>query len=93
MPDLPALTVSVSAHDDVAENQNSTFLCPRDAFPDLEALSLTAVQALHSRVCRQLDREYLMTLDGPSCETLDRQQELSEELDRRELQRASVTAR
>ncbi|MEH0108454.1 hypothetical protein V6N00_01830 [Tersicoccus sp. MR15.9] len=86
MSDLTAVTVAGSAHDAAADAPSSTYLCPTDEFPGLENLPLTAVQALHSRVCRQVDREYLFSLDGPSVETLDRQQELAEELDRRERQ-------
>jgi len=60
-------------------------LDPAALFPaDLAALSLVELQVLHSRVCRQLDREYLTEPAGPHPLTLDRHCELGIELDRRE---------
>lgn len=82
MSNRPAVTMPGAA-DVAADASPSTYLRPTDDFPDLQGLPLTAVLALHGRVCRQIDREYL-DLVGPSVETLDRHRELSEELDRRE---------
>ncbi|GAA2119333.1 hypothetical protein [Kocuria atrinae] len=42
------------------------------------------VLALHGRVCRQLEREYLTDPDGADPATLDRVEELTEELDERQ---------
>lgn len=61
-----------------------TFLAPGQEFPpSLVELELPVLQVLHSRVCRQLEREHLDP-DGPHPETLDRQQALLVELDIRE---------
>lgn len=65
-----------------------TFLSPDESLPELDGLRLLEVQALHSRVCRQLDREYLECPDGPVTHVLDRWQELGEELDQRERERS-----
>jgi hypothetical protein len=60
-------------------------LDPAARFPaDLAALSLVELQVLHSRICRQLDREYLIDPAGPHPLTLDRHCELGIELARRE---------
>lgn len=62
-----------------------TGLDPAAPFPaDLSALSLVELQVLHSRACRQLDREYLTDPAGPHPVTLDRHCELVIELDRRD---------
>lgn len=56
------------------------YLSPGQAFPtELAALELWRVQALHSRVCCQLEAEY-RTVEGPHPVTLDRCMELREEL-------------
>ncbi|OMH29308.1 hypothetical protein BKD30_01050 [Tersicoccus phoenicis] len=96
MSDQPVATFPDSSHGtnrEASEPETSTYLCPEDRFPELGGLSLVTVQALHSRVCRQIDREYLYELDGPSLDTLDCQQELCEELDRRERSRSAGTTR
>jgi len=60
-------------------------LGPTEAFPaELGALSMGQLQVLHSRVCRQLDREYLTGVDGPHPCTVDRLQEICGELDARD---------
>lgn len=42
-----------------------TFLAPADPFPSVLAeLDLTELQVLHSRACRQLEKEYLAAPDG-----------------------------
>lgn len=62
-----------------------TFLAPTDPFPSVLAeLDLTELQVLHSRVCRQLEQEYLAAPDGPHPVTQDRCQELVAELDTRQ---------
>ncbi|KUG56628.1 hypothetical protein AVL61_06105 [Kocuria rosea subsp. polaris] len=59
---------------------------PDDAFPaDLTELSLAELHVLHSRVGRQLDREYLGDAAGAHPVTLERHQELTVELDAREI--------
>ncbi|MFI7579389.1 hypothetical protein ACH9DO_08675 [Kocuria sp. M1N1S27] len=60
-------------------------LGPAEAFPAaLGALSMDELQVLHSRICRQLDREYLEAPDGPHPCTADRLQEVLDELDVRD---------
>jgi hypothetical protein len=62
-----------------------TFLTPADPFPPVLAeLDLTELQVLHSRVCRQLEKEYLTAPDGSHPVTQDRCQELVAELDTRQ---------
>lgn len=63
----------------------SSRLRPEDDFPnDLAALGKAELQVLHSRVTRQLDREYLTDPAGPHPCTLDRCQDLLAELDARD---------
>jgi hypothetical protein len=63
---------------------SSTYLAPADLFPTaLAELELAELQMLHSRITRQLDHEYLDPA-GPHPVTLDRAQELVEELDTRQ---------
>ncbi|MEX5235117.1 hypothetical protein [Kocuria arenosa] len=45
---------------------------------------MTELQVLHSRICRQLDREYLTEPHGPHPCTTDRLQDLCGELDARD---------
>ncbi|MFE7630955.1 hypothetical protein [Kocuria sp. NPDC057446] len=62
-----------------------TFLAPNDPFPpSLAELELTELQVLHSRVCRQLEQEYLADPDGPHPVTQDRCQDVVAELDTRQ---------
>ncbi|MDV5999537.1 hypothetical protein IUU84_08120 [Kocuria rhizophila] len=62
----------------------STVLDPLQEFPScLAELVTETLQVLHSRVCRQLDREYLEPL-GPHPQTLERYQELISEFEIRE---------
>lgn len=64
----------------------STFLPPAAGFPaDLTGLSLTELHVLHSRIGRQLDREYLTTPSGAHPLTLERYRDLTVELDAREI--------
>lgn len=68
-----------------APEASSTCLVPAEAFPtSLAELGLTELQALHSRVTRQLDREYRTDPAGPHPVTLDRAEELADELDVRQ---------
>ncbi|MGV0108858.1 hypothetical protein [Arthrobacter sp. CP30] len=62
----------------------STRLSPAEDFPeDLTTLDLPTVEALNSKIHRELDYEYAH--DGePSLETEIRHEELTEELDRRD---------
>ncbi|MFI7494271.1 hypothetical protein ACH9D2_06040 [Kocuria sp. M4R2S49] len=70
----------------VAPPSGRTFLAPDDEFPaDLTELSLAELHVLHSRVGRQLDREHLGGASGAHPVTLDRHQELTVELDAREI--------
>jgi hypothetical protein len=63
----------------------STCLAPGETFPtSLAELGLTELQVLHSRVTRQLDREYRTDPSGPHPVTLDRAEELADELDTRQ---------
>lgn len=58
-----------------------TRLSPAEPFPaSLAELDLVGVQVLHSRICCQLDHEYLTDPAGPHPVTLDRRQELVAEL-------------
>ncbi|GAB2626277.1 hypothetical protein GCM10009696_35220 [Kocuria himachalensis] len=62
-----------------------SYLRPDEAFPaELGALSMTELQVLHSRMCRQLDREYLTEPQGPHPCTTDRLQDILGELDARD---------
>ena len=59
-------------------------LTPDDPFPDiLVDLPLERLQVLHSRICRQLDHEYLTSPEGRHPMTLDRLLELQDEFDSR----------
>lgn len=59
-------------------------LGPDDPFPDeLRELPVGDLQVLHSRICRQLDVEYLSDPGGRHPITLDRLQELELEFDSR----------
>lgn len=60
-------------------------LGPGEDFPeDLSALGTVELQVLHSRICRQLDHDWLTDPHGPHCSTMDRLQELQTELDARD---------
>ncbi|ALU38536.1 hypothetical protein AS188_00855 [Kocuria flava] len=60
-----------------------TVLVPDDPFPDdLMELPLVALQVLHSRLCRQLEREH-RDPGGPHPLTLDRLRDVGVELDSR----------
>ncbi|MEX5299287.1 hypothetical protein RCG67_10965 [Kocuria sp. CPCC 205292] len=77
----------------VAPPSGRTYLMPDDAFPaDLTELSLAELHVLHSRVGRQLDREYLGDAAGAHPVTLERHQELTVELDAREIAHPQRTA-
>lgn len=77
----------------VARPTGRTYLAPEDAFPaDLTELSLAELHVLHSRVGRQLDREYLGDAAGAHPVTLERHQELTVELDAREIAHPQRTA-
>ncbi len=71
----------------------STRLSPSEDFPeDLAALELPEVEVLNSKIHRELDYEYVH--DGePALETEIRQEELAEELNRREQQPQSAAVR
>lgn len=62
----------------------TTRLSPSESFPeDLSALSLPQVEVLNSKIQRELSHEYVQ--DGePHPETESRNEELTEELDRRD---------
>ena len=63
----------------------STYLLPGDRFPStLAELDLVELHVLHSRVTRRLDTEYRTDPSGPHPVTLDRAQELMDELDTRQ---------
>lgn len=63
----------------------STYLAPADPFPfALAELELVELLVLHSRITRQLDREYRTDPTGAHPVTLDRAQELVVELDTRQ---------
>ncbi len=60
------------------------YLEPTDAFPeDLQDLTVTQLQILHSQICSQLDWEYLTDPAGPHPITLDRRRALVDALDAR----------
>jgi hypothetical protein len=71
----------------------STRLSPAENFPeDLTSLDLPEVEALNSKIHRELDYEY--EHDGePSLETEIRHEELTEELDRRDQKPESAPLR
>ena len=79
-----ATDVAAGRERTASPGQWATVLEPEHEFPaSLAELELPALQVLHSRICRQLEREYLDPA-GPQPVTLDRQQELAEELTVRE---------
>lgn len=60
-------------------------LAPADPFPTgLAELELMVLQVLHSRICCQLEHEYLTTAEGPHPVTLDRRNDLVAELSTRQ---------
>jgi hypothetical protein len=60
-------------------------LAPAEAFPTaLAELEQTDLQVLHSRICCQLEHEYLTTPAGPHPVTLDRRNDLVAELSTRQ---------
>lgn len=76
-----------------ADPRQSTYLTPRTTFPaDLTELAMTELHVLHSRVARQLEREYLTTPSGAHPLTLERYRELTVELDAREIDAARPEA-
>lgn len=81
-PVTPAATVGQEHHGAPQEADGTgTQVDPAGNFPgELGELSLTHLQVLHSRVCLQLDSEYLGSPDGAHPVTLDRHQELVAEL-------------
>lgn len=90
MSDIISPTTSSSAQHSALRGSDrldpaSTFLAPTDQFPsELADLDLLTVLALHGRACRQLEREYLTNPDGADPATLDRVEELTDELDERQ---------
>ena len=61
----------------VEARRAKTALSPDEDFPaDLAGLSLVEMQVLHSRICHQLDHEYLINPDGSHPVTLDRHRDL-----------------
>lgn len=75
-----------------ADGATSTFLAPEAGFPaDLTELTSIELHVLHSKVGRQLDREYLTTPSGAHPLTLERYRELTVELDAREITAAPHT--
>ncbi|WP_344119666.1 hypothetical protein [Kocuria aegyptia] len=77
----------------VAPPISRTYLAPDAPFPvDLTELSLAELHVLHSKVGRQLEREYLAGAAGAHPVTLERHQELTVELDAREIVRPGHTS-
>lgn len=71
---------------------DSTRLAPDEAFPDdLTQLASSEVEILNSKVHRELDAEYVR-YGLPDPETEGRLEELTEELDRRDVERDRVDA-
>lgn len=69
---------------EVSALEAATRLAPDDPFPDaLVEQSLEQLQILHSRLCRQLELEYLAAPDGGHPITFDRLHELRIEFDAR----------
>lgn len=81
-PVVPAATVGPEHQGAPPEaDEPGTHVDPSGNFPDeLAELTLAHLQVLHSRVCLQLDSEYLGSPDGAHPVTLDRRQELVAEL-------------
>ena len=80
-------TVTQHSHSSAPSPHDRPCSClgPDEEFPAaLAALSMDELQVLHSRICRQLDREYLSAPDGPHPCTSDRLQEVVHELDARD---------
>ncbi|MGX5359339.1 hypothetical protein [Kocuria sp. KH4] len=71
----------------------STYLPPEAAFPaDLTELAAAELHVLHSKVSRQLEQEYLTVPGGAHPLTLERCQEITVELDAREIHAARGAA-
>lgn len=84
---MSAPTVTQHSHSPTPSPQGRPCSClgPDETFPAaLAALSMGELQVLHSRICRQLDREYLTGPEGPHPCTTDRLQEVVHELDARD---------
>ncbi|MGQ1795834.1 hypothetical protein ACT4S5_01645 [Kocuria oceani] len=81
-------TPSTVTHDSATSSPDPTpcsCLDPAQVFPgDLGDLSMSELQVLHSRICRQLDRDYLTDPAGPHPCTTDRLQDVLHELDARD---------
>ena len=85
-------TPATVAHDSTAPSPGPvphggpcSCLGPAQAFPaELGGLSMGELQVLHSRICRQLDRDYLTGPDGPHPCTTDRLHDVLDELDARD---------
>lgn len=70
----------------VTPKPGGIYLDPAEELPgDLDELSLPELQVLHSRICRQLERDYRINPDGPHPVTLDRYHDVVVELDYRHL--------
>ena len=81
----PALAPEVPATPPGSTAAQGIRLAPAEAFPTaLTELNLTDLQVLHSRICCQLEHEYLTTSDGPHPVTLDRRNDLVAELSTRQ---------
>lgn len=75
---------TLSAMMDVNALEAATRLAPDDSFPDtLMDLPVEQLQILHSRLCRQLELEYLDAPDGGHPITVDRLHEVRIEFDAR----------
>ncbi|MHA7207758.1 hypothetical protein [Arthrobacter sp. MDT1-65] len=68
----------------------NTRLTPSESFPEnLAALELPEVEVLNSKIQRELSHEYV-TAGEPDAETESRNEELTEELDRRDADEAGA---
>lgn len=84
-PVMPADRLEQESRARPTADQPGTHLDPGEDFPAVLAeLTLVELQVLHSRVCVQLDSEYLGVSGGAHPVTLDRHQELVAELAVRE---------
>lgn len=84
-PVIPADRVEHEPRAGSTADQPGTHLDPGEDFPAVLAeLTLVELQVLHSRVCVQLDSEYLEVVGGAHPVTLDRHHELVAELALRE---------
>lgn len=67
-----------------AQEAGTALSLDEELLAELAGLSLVELQVLHSRICHQLDHEYLTNPDGPHPGTLGRHRDLVAQLESRD---------